>query len=106
MDATQLAAKATTWLGVTAGPDADNAPVCAAAVVSWVGGLPIAHGLEAWPDDVELAAIMLTARLIRRRNSPAGIEAFTASGTAYTRREDPDVARMLGLESYARPRIG
>jgi hypothetical protein len=43
---------------------------------------------------------MLAARLVRRRNSPAGVEAFTEMGPTYVSRFDPDVDRLLGMGPY------
>ena len=51
----------------------------------------------------KLGAKMLAARLVRRRNSPAGIEAFTPDAALYVTRHDPDVALLLGLDA---PGIG
>ncbi len=56
-------------------------------------------------DDVKLGAIMLAARLYRRRNSPAGVESFGELGPVYVSRNDPDLAMVLGLGNYARPRV-
>ena len=107
-----LAARALAWLGIPAdetGPDVDAAPVVAGAVVGWLATMPgidMTAAGDAWAPQTQLGAVMLTARLIRRRNSPAGIEAFTADGAAYVRRSDPDVASLLRLGAYARPQIG
>lgn len=121
MDSATLLGKALGWLGVkedrrVAGePDFDAAELVAPAVVEWVEGLPgvdfvtttdVDTGeqvITEWDKRAELGAVMLTARLIRRRNSPAGVEAFTADGVAYVRRTDPDVANLLRL-NY--PQIG
>lgn len=51
----------------------------------------------------KLGATMLAARLHRRRNSPAGIESFTADGAAYVTRYDPDAALLLQFDA---PGIG
>lgn len=56
--------------------------------------------------DVVHGANMLAARLFRRRNSPAGVEAFGADGAVYISRNDPDIAQMLQLGSWARPQVG
>ena len=46
-------------------------------------------------------------RLYRRRNSPAGVESFSdIGGAVYVQRNDPDIAMMLGIGTYARPVIG
>ncbi|MDE9365475.1 hypothetical protein PZ938_07645 [Luteipulveratus sp. YIM 133132] len=113
----ELAAAALTWLGnKSAGPDRDVAPDVAAAVVEFVQSLPSAlvtpqTGADGsttwdWSDRARLGATMLTARLIRRRNSTAGVEAFSEAGAVYVTRNDPDIAQMLRLGPYAPPRIG
>jgi hypothetical protein len=58
------------------------------------------------PDaEVYQAAVMLAARLVRRRNSPAGVETFGESIT-YVSRYDPDIARALRQGIYALPGVG
>ena len=46
---------------------------------------------------------MLTARLHRRRNSAAGIEAMTELGATYVSRYDNDIARLLRIDSFQTP---
>ena len=53
--------------------------------------------------DQALGALMLAARLVRRRNSPEGVAAVTADSVFYVARTDADVALLLGLD---RPGIG
>lgn len=111
MTPTQLRDRALSWLAITAeeGPDFDAAELVAPAVAEWVDSLPgvdvtVTEDGTEWDKRADLGAVMLTARLIRRRNSPGGIEAFTGEGAAvYVRREDPDVARLLRL-NY--PQVG
>jgi hypothetical protein len=58
------------------------------------------------PDgEVYQGAVMLAARLVRRRNSPAGIETFSDS-VAYVSRWDPDIQRALRQGAYAWPALG
>lgn len=91
------------------------------AVNLWVRQLPIAsdaltYGTPAypgapgvppqWPDYVILGATMLCTRLWRRKDSPSGVEAFTDQGAVYVSRNDPDVAQLLKLGTYAPPRVG
>lgn len=59
-----------------------------------------------WSSDVTLGATMLAARLYRRRNSAGGVEVYGGDGPAYVRRNDPDVAMLLGLGEYAPIRVG
>lgn len=51
-------------------------------------------------------ALLLAARLWRRRNSPEGVATFTGDGAVYVQRNDPDVAQYLGIGSYAPPVVG
>lgn len=75
-----------------------------ALVSRWCGldGVSVAS----WPEDRREGAVMLAARLHRRRNSPAGVESFNELGPVYVSRRDPDVAMLLGLGEWATPRIG
>jgi hypothetical protein len=50
-------------------------------------------------------AIMHAAREYRRRNSPAGIEAFGDAGTSFVARYDPDIEKALQTGSFAPPTI-
>lgn len=118
----ELLTEALAWLGVNvqaaSGPDVDAATLVAPAVRSFVEsipGLPTVPGIDpvtlepvtVWADKVKLGAVMLAARLVRRRNSPQGIAAFTeAGGAAYVSRIDPDVAQLLRLGAYAAPQVG
>lgn len=65
-----------------------------------------AVGATEWPPHITEGAVMLAVRLFRRRNSPAGVEAFGQQGAAYVMRTDPDVAMLLRLGSYLSPGIG
>jgi hypothetical protein len=58
------------------------------------------------PDaEVYQAAVMLAARLVRRRNSPGGVESFGESVT-YVSRYDPDIGRALHSGTWALPGVG
>lgn len=103
------------WLGGVgspADPDDPNLTLCVAAVNAMVAALPTIAtvtdeaGAQQWADQTITGAIMLGARLVRRRNSPAGVEAFTDGGAAYVARYDPDIARMLRLDAFTPPQIG
>lgn len=63
------------------------------------------HGTE-WPSGVELGAIMLAARLHRRRNSSAGVESFSDLGATYVSRYDADLDRQLRINSWSFPQVG
>lgn len=61
---------------------------------------------EFQPDaEVLQAAVMLAARLVRRRNSPGGIESFGDS-VQYVARYDPEISRALHSGTFAMPRTG
>lgn len=61
---------------------------------------------DEWPPNLQLGATMLAARLYRRRNSPAGVEALGELGPVYVSRNDPDLAQLLKIGRYAPPRVG
>ncbi|PCE13991.1 hypothetical protein AUC47_04910 [Microbacterium sp. SZ1] len=100
--------KVRTWMQLQGNDQDAHVTVCVEAVNAFIGGLPViadrATDAE-WPKQVDLAATMLAARLVRRRNSPSGVEAMTEAGTSYVSRYDPDIARMLELDGYERPAI-
>lgn len=98
------------WLKLPAVDDVVE--LATAATVAFVDELPdaprITEGDDAgeWTDATNLAAIMLAARLVRRRNSPSGVEALTEEGVSYVARYDSDIARLLRIDGYASPRVG
>ena len=65
-------------------------------------GWPVVYEPDA---EVYQAAVMLAARLVRRRNSPGGVETFGESVT-YVSRQDPEIARALHTGPYASPGVG
>ncbi|WP_282939126.1 hypothetical protein [Corynebacterium auriscanis] len=67
-------------------------------VTSW-------HG-EQWPPGADTGAVMLAARLHRRRNSPGGVESFGEAGAAYIPRYDADLDRLLRINDWAVPQVG
>lgn len=70
---------------------------------------PCVYGVTAdtgWPDSVTVGAVLLAARLFSRRNSPSGVAAFGDLGPVYVSRNDPDVALLLGVGTYAPPVVG
>ena len=80
-----------------------------AAVNVKVAALPIAeshHGASQWRSDIIHGAVMLCARLYQRRNTAQGYEAFGDGGAVYIQRNDPDIAMLLELGAYAKPKIG
>lgn len=55
-----------------------------------------APAVEDWPADLYRGAVMLAARLYRRKNSPdATIAAEGEFGPMYVTRNDPDIAMLL-----------
>lgn len=95
-------------------PSADDdllAAVCA-AVNGWVGRLPWVQAEAAaatppgtWPATAEQGAVMLAARLFRRRNTPSGVEAMS-DAVVYMPRRDSDVDQLLRVGAYQMPSIG
>ena len=83
-------------------PTDPHLPVVVAAVIAQV---TVWHG-DDWPAGVQLGAIMLAARLHRRRNSPAGVEAAGELGPVYVARYDSDLDRNLQIGAWAPPRVG
>jgi hypothetical protein len=74
------------------------------AVNGYVRTLRVAQiDADAWPETVAHGATMLAARLVRRRDTPAGVQAFTDEGAVYVSRNDPDVAMLLGVGAYGKP---
>jgi len=63
------------------------------------------HG-EKWPPGVKLGALMLAARLDRRRNSSAGVESFSEMGVNYVSRYDADLDRQLRINGWQFPAVG
>lgn len=90
-------------------PDRPSLTLIVEAVNEYVAGLPVVQHIEAgakWPAEVRLGAIMLAARLAKRRNSPNGIEAATDMNVTYVARYDSDISRMLQLDRAAAPAVG
>lgn len=90
-------------------PDSPNLTMIVAAVNAYVHGLPVVQHLESdepWPAQVVAGAIMLAARLAKRRNSPNGIEAATDLNVTYTARYDSDISRLLQLDAHRVPAVG
>lgn len=96
------------WLKVDRADDDGIFDTIAVAVTSLVESLPDVRRQAdlTWAAATHTAALMLAARLYRRRNSPSGVEAFTDQGAAYVSRYDPDIARLLRVDGYAPPRVG
>lgn len=98
------------WLKLTPS-SADTAlleDVCA-AVNEWVGRLDWISrhndSAGAWPVSAEHGAVMLAARMYRRRNTPGGVESFT-DAVIYVPRRDGDVDQLLRIGAYQMPGVG
>lgn len=57
-----------------------------------------------WTADIDLAVIMQTFRLYKRRGSPEGVAGFDDLGIITITRFDPDIAKLL--DDYMLPAIG
>lgn len=102
------------WLRVAGEDTTDDAVIAAAVAMAepyaqrcrpeWMLPDPDNPGQQLYQPDAETyqGAVMYAAREFRRRNSPAGVEAF-GDVTSYVSRWDPDIDRALQTGSYARP---
>lgn len=94
------------WLRLGDGQDRDLLDAVTAAVNAWVAALPHWSTVtDPWPPDLTQGAVMLAARLYRRRNTPAGIESMP-DGAVYLPQRDGDVDPLLKIGRYAPPRVG
>lgn len=61
-----------------------------------------APAVEDWPADLYRGAVMLAARLYRRKNSPDAMLAGDGEyGALYVARNDPDIAMLLRFGNWA-----
>ena len=51
-------------------------------------------------------AVMYAAREVRRRNSPAGVQAFGDAGVSFVSKFDSDIERALHQGAWAVPGVG
>jgi hypothetical protein len=51
-------------------------------------------------------AVMYAAREVRRRNSPAGLQAFADGQVSFVARYDSDIERALRTGAWTRPGVG
>lgn len=91
--------------GTDTADDALITRAVAAAELEVVRSRADAAGDPASYPDVYLAGVMLAARLVRRRNSPAGIESFGES-VSFVASFDPDMDRFLRRGRYRFPGVG
>lgn len=95
------------WLKLGPQQEVDAAildTICA-ATTAFVNDLPHVRADQAtqWAAGTRAGALMLAARLWRRRNSPEGVASFAEAGVSFVARYDPDVTRLLRLNG---PRVG
>jgi len=96
------------WLQTTNDQLDEVIDLCVSATNDLVVQLryPQSIDAESWPWDIVQGATMLASRLVRRRNSPDGVQALTDQGAVYVSRSDPDIAMLLHIGSYQRPAVG
>lgn len=99
-----------TWLRLAADDSTDDDLLADVvdATNTWVARTAYVRELAdpvVWPPDVTQGAVMLAARLYRRRNTPGGIESL-ADQAVYVPRRDGDVDALLHRAAYAPPRVG
>lgn len=87
-------------------PERDQLEPVVAAINALVPTWIDPPGDDGFPANVTMGATMLAARVYRRRNSPAGVEAMGELGPVYVQRNDPDVAMLLGLGNFRPLRVG
>lgn len=106
MAASITAAEIQKWL--KASSTDEHMQMCADAVTAYVDKLPHIERDENgdWAASTKLGALMLGARLYKRRNSPNGIESFGEIGNTYVSRYDSDIARLLHIEAFRKPQVG
>lgn len=94
-------------LGVPDGTKGDKERAHIAVVVPAVNAFvrEIHTGDDLAPDIVQ-GAVMLAARITRRRNSPGGIESFGELGPQYVSRFDPDIEKLLKLGPWRKLVVG
>lgn len=84
--------------------DGQHIQVVVPAVNSWIATFRKpdvdASGAASWPAHVQHGAVMLAARNVRRRNSPAGVETAGDGTAVYVARFDRDLDSLLGLGTY------
>lgn len=96
------------WLAVPENnPERGYIATVVPAVNAWIATFHTADPVTGlYRGDVVQGAVMLAARLTRRRNSPAGVESFGELGATYVSRYDADLDRLLGLGAYRRLIVG
>lgn len=99
------------WLGLDSSrlepQDLAALDMVIASVNEYVDSLPNIDRtpVGGWAGTTIHGAVMLAARMYRRKNSPAGIEAV-GDMTTYVSRYDSDIARLLYIDSFRKPMVG
>lgn len=98
-----------TWSGITIIGTQEQVifPLIVDAVNHYVDALPNIDRDEngVWAPTTKVGAIMLAARLYRRKNSPGGIESVGDS-MSYIARYDSDISRLLNIDTFRKPVVG
>lgn len=65
-------------------------------------------GATTYAPDAEVyqGAVMYAARKVRRRNSPAGVQAFGDSGVSFVSKYDADIDQALHTGTWSIPAVG
>lgn len=97
----------TAWSGLTLPVGDGPMTMVTAAINHYVDSLPSidCDASGAWAATTKLGAIMLAARVYRRKNSPGGIEAVGDS-MSYIARYDSDISRLLNIDTFRKPVVG
>lgn len=84
----------------------DDAPKLTVTIAREVSDqVTVWHG-DTWPPGVKLGALMLGARLYRRRNSSTGVESVGGDLGTYVSRFDSDLDRQLQINKWSPPAVG
>nr|DAL28220.1 MAG TPA_asm: head to tail adaptor [Caudoviricetes sp.] len=70
--------------------------------VETIDGVPVET--TTWGAETKLGALMLAARLYDRRDSRGGVINLGES-VSYVSRYDSDIARLLHLDTYTKPKV-
>lgn len=95
------------WMGIDIPLSDSHLSLVCPAVNEYVESLPsIDRTPEGdWAGTTQLGAVMLAARLYRRKNSAGGIEAAGETVT-YVSRTDSDISRLLNIDAFRKPMVG
>lgn len=98
------------WIGLQArsiGDSATSLSMVVDAVNEYLQRYDHLIRADGTPTDMaEVGAVMLAARLYKRRGSPTGTDTSVDGGAIYISRIDPDIARWLEIDGYSRIVVG